>query len=150
VARTPSKRVRKVTINRPHQQPNELRSKTMRAVRSKDTTPERIVRTITHNLGLRFRLHRTDLPGKPDLVLIRRRIVIFVHGCFWHGHDCARGARAPKTNVDYWVDKIGRNRTRDMEHSANLLAAGWRVEVIWECETRQIDKLIERIRKLKT
>ncbi|HZU24009.1 MAG TPA: very short patch repair endonuclease [Bryobacteraceae bacterium] len=115
----------------------EQRSRTMRAVKSVDTTPEMAVRRLVHAMGYRFRLHRSDLPGKPDLVLPRLRRVIFVHGCFWHGHDCARGARIPKANRDYWQSKIGRNVTRDAAHLTALQAAGWRAAVIWECELRQ-------------
>lgn len=107
----------------------------MRAVKSSDTAPEMIVRRLVHRLGCRFRLHRRDLPGTPDLVLPRRRKVIFVNGCFWHGHDCARGARLPKTNADYWQAKIGRNISRDFRNLAALESAGWRVLTIWECET---------------
>lgn len=110
------------------------RSRTMRAVRSKDTKPELAARRIAHALGYRFRLHRADLPGKPDLVFPGRRAVVFVHGCWWHGHDCARGARTPKTNVDYWTAKVGRNVARDEAAIAALEGAGWRVLLIWECE----------------
>jgi DNA mismatch endonuclease (patch repair protein) len=88
------------------------RSATMRAVRSEDTRPEMLIRRILHGLGYRYRLHDKTLPGKPDLVFTGRRKVVFVHGCFWHGHDCARGARVPKSNADYWTGKIGRNRER--------------------------------------
>ena len=92
------------------------RSATMRAVKGKDTKPELLVRRLVHGMGYRYRLHRKDLPGKPDLTFAGRRRVIFVHGCFWHGHDCARGARVQKNNRDYWLGKIGRNRGRDAEH----------------------------------
>ena len=112
-----------------------LRSAVMRAVKSQDTAPEMIVRRLLHHLGGRFRLHRRDLPGTPDIVLPGRRKVIFVHGCFWHGHDCVRGARAPKTNPDYWRAKIDRNVSRDRQSLTVLEAAGWRVLTIWECET---------------
>lgn len=108
----------------------------MRAVRSRDTTPEMIVRRAATALGYRYRLHKAELPGKPDLVFGPRRKVVFVHGCFWHGHDCPRGARIPKTNVDYWRAKISRNLARDRENAAALERAGWRVLTIWECSTR--------------
>lgn len=114
------------------------RSEVMRRVKDKNTTPEKIVRSLLHRLGYRFRLHRADLPGKPDIILPKYRSVIFVHGCFWHGHDCARGARMPKTNVDYWRGKIARNRARDEKHIAELEALGWRPLVIWECELRDM------------
>lgn len=117
------------------------RSAVMRAVRSADTGPEMAVRRAAHALGLRFRLHRTDLPGKPDLVFPKHRLALFVHGCFWHGHDCARGARTPATNADYWRAKIARNIARDARTEAGLAAAGWRTAVIWECETRNADAL---------
>jgi len=112
----------------------ELRSRIMRAVKSGDTAPEMLVRSLAHRMGYRFRLHRKDLPGKPDLVFPRLRKAIFVHGCFWHGHDCARGARVPKANRDYWIRKIARNRERDMKHLEELSEAGWKSLVIWECE----------------
>jgi DNA mismatch endonuclease, patch repair protein len=116
--------------------PDELRSRTMRAVKSKDTKPEWTVRRLLHAAGYRYRLHAKDLPGKPDLVFPARRKVIFVHGCFWHGHDCARGDRQPKANADYWFAKIGRNRERDRHHLAGLHADKWKVLTVWECEIR--------------
>jgi len=123
----------------------ELRSRTMRAVRSKNTKPELIVRRLVHALGFRFRLHRRDLPGSPDLVFPSRRKVIFVHGCFWHGHDCARGSRQPKTNVDYWITKISRNRNRDNETRQLLSNAGWASLIIWECELRDVQEIQQKI-----
>ncbi|EKQ63574.1 DNA mismatch endonuclease Vsr [Xanthomonas citri pv. malvacearum str. GSPB2388] len=114
----------------------ELRSRIMRAVRSKDTKPELIVRRLAHSLGFRFRLYRKDLPGSPDLVFSGRRKVIFVHGCFWHGHNCARGNRQPTTNADYWSAKIARNRARDMRSIEMLRQAGWDTLVIWECDLK--------------
>lgn len=116
------------------------RSDIMRAVRSKDTTPEMIVRRLVHRLGHRYRLHRKDLPGKPDLVFGPQRKVIFVNGCFWHGHDCPRGSRQPADNADYWRAKIGRNVERDLANAAALQAAGWQVMVVWECETKVRDR----------
>ena len=112
----------------------EKRSSIMRAVKSKDTKPEITLRKALHALGLRYRLNVRALPGKPDLVFPKYRTVIFVHGCFWHGHDCKRGARVPKTNRAYWVEKINRNRSRDAKNERNLAAIGWRTIVIWECE----------------
>ena len=108
----------------------------MARVRSRDTTPELIVRRLLTKLGYRYRLHRADLPGKPDIAFIGRRKAIFVHGCFWHGHDCPRGARQPKANADYWRAKIARNRARDVATMKALLAMGWRVSVVWECDLR--------------
>lgn len=124
------------------------RSAVMRAVKSKDTAPELAVRRAAHALGLRFRLQRTDLPGKPDLVFPSRRIALFVHGCFWHGHDCPRGARMPQTNRAYWESKIGRNVARDAAASAALKKLGWTPRTIWECETRDPAKLSRRIARL--
>lgn len=115
------------------------RSDVMRAVKSTDTKPEMIVRRLVHGLGYRYRLHRRDLPGKPDLTFSRRRKVVFVHGCFWHGHGCKRGARMPATNVEYWRQKIDRNRSRDATALVSLAQAGWRVLIIWECEIRSIE-----------
>lgn len=111
------------------------RSATMRAVKSKDTGPEMVVRRLVHQLGFRFRLHRKDLPGKPDLVFPGRRKIVLVHGCFWHGHDCNRGARQPKANADYWKEKITRNVDRDHRNIAALCAGGWEPLIVWECQT---------------
>jgi len=111
----------------------EKRSAVMRRVKGRDTAPELKVRRMLWRLGARYRLHRKDLPGRPDIVLAGRRLAIFVHGCFWHGHDCARGARVPKANRDYWLGKVGRNRARDAATLAQLEAMGWRVLVVWEC-----------------
>jgi DNA mismatch endonuclease (patch repair protein) len=109
----------------------------MQAVRSTDTKPELLVRGIAHRLGYRFRLHRKDLPGKPDLVFVGRRKIVFVHGCFWHGHNCARGARVPRTNRAYWLKKIRRNRQRHVKAESELRLLGWRVLVLWECELKE-------------
>lgn len=118
----------------------------MRAVKGKNTRPEQAVRSLLHALGYRFRLHRRDLPGSPDIVLPGRKAVIFVHGCFWHGHDCKRGSRTPKTNADYWVSKIGRNMARDARTRAALEAQGWRVLVVWECEIKDEEALAAKLR----
>lgn len=112
------------------------RAAAMRAVKSANTTPEIAVRKAAHRVGLRFRLQRTDLPGKPDLVFVSRRIALFVHGCFWHGHDCPRGARTPATNRDYWIAKIARNVDRDARVACELQALDWRPVTVWECETK--------------
>ncbi len=124
------------------------RSAVMRAVKSKDTAPELAVRRAAHALGLRFRLQRADLPGKPDLVFPRHRVALFVHGCFWHGHDCPRGARMPQTNRAYWEAKIGRNMARDKAVAAALRKLGWTPRILWECETRDTEKLSRRIARL--
>jgi DNA mismatch endonuclease (patch repair protein) len=117
----------------------------MRAVKSKNTTLELRVRKLAHSLGYRFRLHRKNLAGTPDLVFASRRKVIFVHGCFWHGHDCARGARVPKENAQYWRNKILRNRERDRSAVAALAEQGWQSLVVWECETRDPEKLTDQL-----
>jgi len=123
------------------QPPSEVRSRTMRAVKSRDTVPEMIVRRMVHTMGKRYRLHRADLPGKPDLTFPRLKKIIFVHGCFWHGHDCKRGARLPKENADYWANKINRNKERDANAQAALTLMGWDVLVIWECQLKNQEAL---------
>ncbi len=117
----------------------------MRRVKGSGTGPERILRRLLTGLGARYRLNRQDLPGAPDIVLPGRRLVIFAHGCFWHGHDCPRGARVPRANRDYWLGKVGRNRTRDAASTQALSEAGWRVEVIWECEMKDEAFLRDRL-----
>jgi DNA mismatch endonuclease, patch repair protein len=112
------------------------RSAVMRAVKSRDTGPERAVRALLWPIARGYRLHRADLPGKPDVVYASRKLAIFVHGCFWHGHDCARGARMPKTNAAYWRAKIARNRARDIKTLAAYSTRGWRVLVVYECELK--------------
>ena len=126
----------------------EKRSAVMRRVKGKDTSPELAVRKALTRLGARYRLHRKDLPGKPDIVMPGRGLAIFVHGCFWHGHDCARGARVPKQNRDYWVGKVGRNRARDAANRQALEALGWRVETIWECELKDTAATAARLAAL--
>ena len=113
----------------------EVRSRMMSAVKSKNTKPELQVRTVLHALGFRFRLHRSDLPGKPDLVFPRYHAVVFIHGCFWHGHDCIL-FRWPKTRREFWRSKIESNVRRDHEHMRALVHDGWRVATIWECALR--------------
>src|SRR6201986_4001211 len=120
------------------------RSAVMRAVKSRDTSPERAVRALLHPIAPGYRLHRADLPGKPDVVYASRKLVIFVHGCFWHGHDCARGARSPKTNAEYWRAKIARNRDRDIRTLAAYAAMGWRTLVVYECELKDKASLTTR------
>ena len=111
----------------------EQRSAVMRRVKGRDTAPEIAVRRILRAAGIGYRLGGGGLPGRPDLVMKGRRTAVFVHGCFWHGHDCARGSRRPKANADYWAGKIGRNRARDAAAVSALEAAGWRVVTVWEC-----------------
>ena len=117
------------------------RSWIMSRVHSEDTAPELTVRSLAHRLGYRFRLHRADLPGKPDMVFPSRKKVIFINGCFWHGHDCHRGHREPKSNQVYWRDKITRNIARDKKHEEELTALGWRALAVWECQLKDTDAL---------
>jgi DNA mismatch endonuclease, patch repair protein len=124
------------------------RSAVMRRVKGSGTTPERTLRRLLTRLGARYRLNRKDLAGTPDLVLPGRRLAIFAHGCFWHGHDCPRGARVPKTNRDYWLGKVARNRARDAAVDAALVEAGWGVEVVWECEMKDEAALTGRLAAL--
>lgn len=118
----------------------------MRAIRSSDTKPELLVRRLAHRCGYRFRLHRKDLPGKPDLVFPGRKAVIFVHGCFWHMHGCP-GVRAPKSNVGYWQPKLARNCERDAQSVQALRQMGWRVLTVWDCETADLDTLEGQLRR---
>ena len=115
---------------------SEKRSEIMSRIRGRDTKPEMIVRRIAHGLGFRFRLHRRDLPGSPDLVFPRHRAVIMVHGCFWHRHPGCKYASTPKTRVGFWERKFAGNVVRDRRNEAELYELGWRVMVIWECETK--------------
>lgn len=124
-----------------------IRRKTMQAVKSKNTSPERRVQRLVRAGGYRYRLHRRELPGCPDLVFQSLKRVIFVNGCFWHGHSCARGARVPKSNTAYWTAKIERNKTRDAAARKTLLATGWKVLVLWECELRDEAKLRSLIKR---
>ena len=110
------------------------RSGIMRQIRARNTNPERMVRSALHRAGLRFRLHRKDLPGKPDIVLPRLQTVVFVHGCFWHQHPGCESFGVPLSNRTYWGPKLARNVARDAEHQERLRSAGWRVIVVWECE----------------
>jgi len=125
---------------------SQQRSFNMSRIRGKDTKPELIVRSLVHQLGFRFRLHRKDLPGKPDLVLPRLRKVIFVHGCFWHRHRCRYGRVQPKTNAEFWHAKLMGNVERDRRNRKALRKAGWQVLEVWECWTRDPEmKLIPKL-----
>ena len=125
-----------------------LRSRTMRAVKSKDTGPEMVVRRFLHAAGFRYRLHDRRLPGVPDLVFPRWRIVLFVHGCFWHQHSNCEAATRPKSGVDFWTRKLDGNIARDARHRTALEAAGWEVLTIWECEVRDPRRLMHLIQQL--
>jgi DNA mismatch endonuclease (patch repair protein) len=124
------------------------RSALMARIRSRDTKPEIAVRRLLHSFGYRFRLHRRDLPGKPDIVLPRHRLVIFVHGCFWHQHPGCRLASKPKTRQDYWRPKLAGNVSRDELAQASLRSLGWRVAVLWECDTREPLVLLSKVDSL--
>ena len=128
----------------------DVRSSNMRAIKGRDTAPEMTVRRVLRQLGFPgYRVHRKDLPGKPDIAFIGRKKVVLVHGCFWHGHDCPVGLRRPQSRQDYWVPKIARNQARDAKHLAALASMGWRILVIWECEvhgphlTRRLREFME-------
>src|SRR5262249_52585855 len=123
----------------------ERRSANMARIRSANTKPEMIVRRMAHGLGFRFRLHGRDLPGKPDLIFPGRRKIVFVHGCYWHGHGCAVGGTGAKSNRAYWGPKITRNRERDSTVISALRRKGWRVLVIWECKTKDMQSLAKRL-----
>ncbi len=126
----------------------DVRSKNMRAIRSKDTKPEILVRKALFAAGFRYRLHKAELPGKPDIVFQKYRTVIFIHGCFWHGHDC-KYFKLPNTRQDFWCVKIKQNQDRDLVNIAQLNKLGWHVILVWECTTRPsgigVSKIIGRI-----
>jgi DNA mismatch endonuclease (patch repair protein) len=124
----------------------EQRSYIMRSVGTRNTGPELLVRKIIHGLGLRFALHKRDLPGRPDIVLPKHRAIVFVHGCFWHGHKCPKG-QFPKSRLDFWVPKIEKNRKRDAESVKSLRKAGWRVLTVWQCETKKPGRLKQKLAK---
>lgn len=123
------------------------RSERMGRVRGQNTGPEMLVRRLTHAMGYRYRIHRKDLPGRPDLVFPRRRKVIFVHGCFWHRHDdsCCKLARLPKSRLEFWVPKLEANAARDKRNEVNLRTMGWNILIIWECEIRDHASLRSKI-----
>lgn len=121
------------------------RSAVMASVRGKDTAPEKIVRSLLHRLGFRFRLHRADLPGKPDIVLPARGIAIFVHGCFWHQHRNCPAAARPASNRAYWDKKLDRNHARDALNRRALTRLGWKTVIVWECEIKRAERLRDRL-----
>ncbi len=128
----------------------EQRARCMAAIRGRNTTPELAVRRMVHALGFRFRLHAGDLPGKPDIVLRRLHVVIFVHGCFWHRHRCRNGRASPRTRAAFWREKFARNVARDRATRAALRRGGWRVLVVWECQLRKPDDVARRLREFLT
>ena len=121
------------------------RSWLMGRVPSKDTKPEMVVRRAVHSLGYRYRIHRAELPGRPDLVFSGRKVVIFVHGCFWHRHPGCRKATTPASNREYWLPKFRENKSRDKRKARELKKLGWRVVVVWECETSDVETLKKRL-----
>ncbi len=126
----------------------EQRSAVMRKVPGKDSSAEMRLRRLLTRMGFRYRLHRKDLPGSPDVAMAGRKAAVFVHGCFWHGHDCRRGARPPKANADYWTAKIARNRARDAASIAALAQMGWKPVVVWECELKDEAGVEAKLRAL--
>lgn len=124
----------------------EQRKLNMSRIRGKNTTPELVTRRLLHAMGYRFRLHRKDLPGKPDIVLPGRKAVVFVHGCFWHRHPGCRYATTPRTRTEFWEEKFRRNTERDATALAALTSAGWQVTIIWECELQNMVALQDRLR----
>ena len=122
----------------------ESRSALMARIGGKDTAPELVVRRLLHSLGYRFRLHRRDLPGTPDIVFPSRRKAIFVNGCFWHAHGCRIG-RPPKSRLEFWRPKLDRNCARDIQNRKDLRSAGWGVLTVWQCQTRKPDRLCTRL-----
>ncbi len=120
----------------------------MSHIRGKNTKPELLVRSLLHSMGYRFRLHRRDLPGNPDIVLPRHGVCIFVHGCFWHLHSQCKDARIPKTRTAWWRKKLEGNAARDKRHAAALRRLGWRVIMVWECQTEKPERLLKRLQAL--
>lgn len=127
---------------------SEQRSRNMSRIRSRDTKPEIIVRSVLHRAGFRFRLHVKELPGKPDIVLPKHRAVIFVHGCFWHQHGGCGRSTMPSSRAEYWRPKLEANVARDKLHRTKLSKLGWKVGVVWECETRELPAMIERLERI--
>ena len=126
----------------------QKRSRLMSRIRGKNTKPELLVRSLLHSMGYRFRLHRRDLPGNPDIVLPRHGVCIFVHGCFWHLHSKCKDARIPKTRTAWWRKKLEGNATRDKRQAAALRRLGWRVITVWECQTEKPARLLKRLQAI--
>lgn len=124
----------------------EKRSWIMGRVKGQNTRPEKLVRSLLHRMGYRFRIQRANLPGRPDIVLPKYHAVIFVHGCYWHRHDCPNGKRLPKTRLDFWLPKLEGNRLRDVKNQEKLIQMGWKVLILWECMLKDKISLQEKIR----
>lgn len=127
----------------------EARSEIMRRIKGKNTKPEILVRRLMHGMGYRFRLHRKDLPGKPDVVLPKYKTVVFVHGCFWHGHDCRKGTDRPSSNAEFWAEKIAKNIERDRKSLVELRKAGWDVVTVWECELKDPECVHQKLQTIR-
>ncbi len=125
----------------------EQRLRNMKSIKSKDSKPELKVRKLVYALGFRYRLHKKDLPGKPDLVFSKQKKIILVHGCFWHGHNCKRGKVNPKTNANYWSTKISKNISRDKSNIRKLRSLGWKILIVWECKIKNLEQIESRISK---
>jgi DNA mismatch endonuclease (patch repair protein) len=125
------------------------RSENMRRIKSTGMKPELFVRSLVHRLGFRYRLHRHDLPGRPDLVFLKKRKIVFVHGCFWHSHSKAKcpRVRIPKSNLEYWLPKLDRNKRRDKQNVAQLRRTGWQVLTVWECQCSDSESLGQRLKR---
>lgn len=123
----------------------EQRSRNMASIKSKDTKPEKVVRSLLHAAGFRYRLHRKDLPGSPDIVLPKYKAVVFVHGCFWHRHEGCKYASEPKTNIEFWSEKFKKNCERDSRVQLALKNAGWHVVIVWACEVKDKELLLKRL-----
>jgi DNA mismatch endonuclease, patch repair protein len=126
---------------------SEKRSQIMSSIKSKDTKPEMIVRKLLHSMGYRFRLHRKDLPGTPDIILPKYRVAIFVNGCFWHGHENCPNSSMPKTNKEFWDEKIKKNKQRDQKNIEKLIDQGWKPIIIWSCELKDKSELMNKLQK---
>lgn len=125
------------------------RSRNMANIKSKDTEPEKMARSLLHRLGFRFRLQAKYLSGKPDIVLPKYKTIISVHECFWHGHSCRVGRRVPKSNIEYWTEKIARNKARDKKNRKTLAQMGWKIFVIWECIAKKQEELEQLVQKIQ-
>ena len=127
---------------------SEVRSRNMSAIKSKNTKPEIIVRKLLHSMGYRFRLHKKDLPGSPDIVLPKYKTVIFVHGCFWHRHNNCKFATTPKTRTEFWENKFKENIERDIKNQNKLKNLGWKSRIIWECEIKDKDAINQKLKDI--
>ena len=127
----------------------EIRSDIMSRIKGKNTKPEMVVRSLMHRIGYRFRLHRKDLSGTPDLVLPKFKTVVFVHGCFWHGHHCRKGSSRPSSNAEFWSEKIAKNVERDRKSFDELREAGWTVITVWECELKDLEYVHRKLQSIR-